>query len=346
MENPESNLKPQPTGGLKLMTVFIAVLALHVIVIGGFTVYHLLSAAGGDQDLALDKNHKDAKVLSDGAVSGDLPTGDAGSTDKTVPASTPPVDTATTTPPATPAAPVTDTTPAPAPVADAETVPAASATAPTPSGPIQHGPVISPPESLAPSAPVADSSSMAASPSTPDAAPATDGTPYVVKKGDSLAKIARLHHVSLAKLKASNSLSSDLLHIGQKMVIPDRTMTASAPASTTPAPEMDNMTAPADVTMPAPRPSHTMAKTTSGHHLYTVVKGDTLIKIARRFKTTPTAIMTANNMTDAARLSIGKKLRIPAGEMRSAAASAPISTPSEQPETKPGPKGQLANFVQ
>ena len=34
MDNKDSNMKPQQTGGLKLMTVFIAVLALHVLVIG------------------------------------------------------------------------------------------------------------------------------------------------------------------------------------------------------------------------------------------------------------------------------------------------------------------------
>src|SRR6202042_3742834 len=56
MDN-NSSMLPQQTGGLKLMTVFIAVLALHVLVIGGFTVYHLMSS-GGDADLALDKNHK------------------------------------------------------------------------------------------------------------------------------------------------------------------------------------------------------------------------------------------------------------------------------------------------
>ena len=62
MDNKES--KPQQTGGLKLMTVFIAVLALHVLVIGGFTVYHLMSS-GGDADLALDKTHK---LKADGTV--------------------------------------------------------------------------------------------------------------------------------------------------------------------------------------------------------------------------------------------------------------------------------------
>ena len=74
-----------------------------------------------------------------------------------------------------------------------------------------------------------------------------------------------------------------------------------------------------------------------------MVKGDTLIKIARRFRTTPTAIMAANNLTDAGRIGIGKKLKIPSGESRSAATSVPASAPAE---SKAVPKGQLANFVQ
>ena len=61
MDNNDSNTKSQQTGGLKLMTVFIAVLALHVVVIGGFTVYHLMSG-GTDADLVtIDKSKKDAK---------------------------------------------------------------------------------------------------------------------------------------------------------------------------------------------------------------------------------------------------------------------------------------------
>src|SRR5471032_616564 len=66
MDN-NDNLKPQQTGGLKLMTVFIAVLALHVVVIGGFTVYHLMSGGSSDSDLATtDKTHK--ALTADGTM--------------------------------------------------------------------------------------------------------------------------------------------------------------------------------------------------------------------------------------------------------------------------------------
>ena len=41
------------------MTVFIAVLALHVVVIGGFTVYHLMS--GGSTDTDMTDERQDAQ---------------------------------------------------------------------------------------------------------------------------------------------------------------------------------------------------------------------------------------------------------------------------------------------
>lgn len=50
------------------------------------------------------------------------------------------------------------------------------------------------------------------------AAPAAAGE-YVVKSGDSLAKIAHKHGTTVAALKQANNLSSDNLKIGQKLVL-------------------------------------------------------------------------------------------------------------------------------
>ena len=395
MENNESNLKPQPTGGLKLMTVFIAVLALHVLVIGGFTVWHLLNPPSTDTDLA-DKNHKGAKIVSDATLSGDVsstdgtatttPANAAGTPSATTPATDATAE-ATTDNAATPAT-TTDattiTTPAAAPAATASTSDAlqpkpgntplmvspppddassiaASPTSETPSGPLRHGPVINPPDNLAPPADAGSTAlNTATTPTTPTpidgATPVADGTPYTVRKGDSLARIAHRHHVALAQLKTANSLTSDRLSIGQKLVIPNRaeklaTADASEAAS---APTMSATdTADAGTTAPAvstastgttPKHLHLHKTTASGHHLYTVVKGDTLMKIARRFHTTSGAIMVANNITNASRLSIGKKLHIPAGESRSAAASVRETAPTER-ESKTSAHGQLANYV-
>ena len=391
MENNESNLKPQPTGGLKLMTVFIAVLALHVLVIGGFTVWHLLNPPSTDTDLASDKNHK-AKIVSDATLSGDVTSTDGTATDKSAnAAATPSITTsgtdataeATTDTPVTPA-PTTDATSTPAatpapttttaatsdvlqpkpgneplmvspPPDDASSI-AASPTSETPSGPIQHGPVINPPDNLAPPTDASSTASTTPTTTTPidGATPVADGTPYTVRKGDSLARIAHRHHVALAQLKTANSLTSDRLSIGQKLVIPNRaeklattdaSEAASAPTVSS-SDTTDSTTAPSVATASIgakPEHLHLHKTTASGHHLYTVVKGDTLMKIARKFHTTSGAIMAANNITNASRLSIGKKLHIPSGESRTAA-SARETAPTER-ESKTAAHGQLANYV-
>jgi len=173
----------------------------------------------------------------------------------------------------------------------------------------------------------------------------------VVKPHDSLAKIAHLNHTSVAKLKAANSLNSDLLHIGQKLMIPNKSTLAAGTVATTTAP-----TAAASATIPSasvPVASTTVAAATTtapalSHNLYTVVKGDTLTKIAHKFKTTPSALMTANNITDPAKLSIGKKLKIPAKEARSAKNTEPAGTEPVQGPIKvsTAKTAQLANVEQ
>lgn len=46
-------------------------------------------------------------------------------------------------------------------------------------------------------------------------------TTYFVKKGDSLEFIAKKYRINLNNLKKANSLTSDLIYVGQKLVIPN-----------------------------------------------------------------------------------------------------------------------------
>jgi LysM repeat protein len=344
MENNESNLKPQSTGGLKLMTVFIAVLALHVLVIGGVTVYHLMSGGSTDTDLT-DAKGKDAKIASDGSVvmdsqaaEGSQPSDKTASTEGTTPAieQTTPADTA--------GAPA----PAPAPVATASTPTAATPT----------GPVVTPPPALAPT-PIttAETTEPAAAPPLEPEAPAApaSGITYVVKMNDTIEKIAHKHHTTVTKLKSANGLNGEVLHVGERLIIPGKTAVAAIPASdlSTPTNLSGSPTmAPEEPAAPAP--------VSSSHHTYTVVKGDTLSKIAHKFHTTTKALIAANNITDPAKLSIGKKLVIPGHGAQTATMSkpTPVSTPVPAPAPAPAAiqpapaktaaqtTGQLANFVQ
>ncbi len=384
MENNESNMKPQQTGGLKLMTVFVVVLALHVVVIGGMTTYYLLKGGSADSELVTDKTHKGLKANPDGtlAIDGQMPD----STDKSGTAST----AATPAPDASAGTAASTSTPTPAPDQTASSdassatptpvveTPAPVVTTPTPvttpsstpatttpaivttsslnpgaetTPPVQNGPVITPPASLAPP------------PDVTQITPAIAGTPYVVKSHDSFAKIAHKNHVSVTDLMAANSLTSNKLSIGQKLIIPAKTPAATA-STTVPAmvPAVTDVattavpTTPVSISTPVSAPvkekkaksvataktSTTLTKGTLDHHLYTIVKGDTLTKIAHKFKTTPAALMTANNITDPTKLGIGKKLVIPSKETH----TAKVNEPATEPAKAKASAAQLANNVQ
>lgn len=145
-----------------------------------------------------------------------------------------------------------------------------------------------PPQTSAP--PVAVTAPLV--PETPPPPPVVpaDAAEYSVVKGDYLERIARNHHVSLkAIIEANPGIEPTKLKIGQKIRIP----AAAAPAASA-VPE----TAPAG------------AGAGTGEQVYTVKSGDTLIRIARHFGTTPKAISAANSLKTTS-IKVGQKLKIP-----------------------------------
>lgn len=65
----------------------------------------------------------------------------------------------------------------------------------------------------------------------------TGGNVYVVKKGDTLGKIAKEHGTSARAIKAVNSLATDRINVGQKLTLPDKSVTpVPVPTPTTVAP--------------------------------------------------------------------------------------------------------------
>jgi LysM repeat protein len=97
---------------------------------------------------------------------------------------------------------------------------------------------------------------------------------YIVQKGDNLWSIAKRFNVSVTAIKEANNLTTDLLSIGQRLIIPGLVP-----------PSLEEVT-------------------------YIVQKGDTLYSIARRYETTTSAIMNLNNLTSSL-LSVGQRLKIP-----------------------------------
>lgn len=94
---------------------------------------------------------------------------------------------------------------------------------------------------------------------------------YVVKAGDTLWGIAKQYQTTVAELKKVNNLTSNLISIGQKLLIP-----------------------------PSTKPSS---------QIYIVQKGDTLWDIAQKYQTTVAKLKQINNLTSDL-LSIGQKLNI------------------------------------
>ncbi len=95
---------------------------------------------------------------------------------------------------------------------------------------------------------------------------------YIVQSGDTLYSIARKYNTSVDSLKSLNNLTSDILGVGQVIRIP--------------------------------------SDAAANYITYTVVKGDSLYAIARKYNTTVDAIKTLNNLTSNI-LQIGQILKIP-----------------------------------
>ncbi len=111
-------------------------------------------------------------------------------------------------------------------------------------------------------------------------APTTStGTTYKVVKGDSLSKIATNHKVTVAELKSWNDLKSDLIQIGQILMVskPKTTTTTNTTTTSTTAKVIRE---------------YTLKSTTT----YKVVKGDSLSKIATKYKTTVAELKSLNNL--------------------------------------------------
>lgn len=95
---------------------------------------------------------------------------------------------------------------------------------------------------------------------------------YIVKSGDSLYSIAKKFNISVDELKRVNNKTSNLLSIGEKLIIPDSSIL--------------------------------------NYINYIVVPGDNLYSIARKYNTTVNAIREVNNL-NSTMLSIGMTLKIP-----------------------------------
>jgi LysM repeat protein len=112
---------------------------------------------------------------------------------------------------------------------------------------------------------------------------------YTVVKGDSLLRISSRLHVTLAELLAANKLTrTSVILPGMQLVVPPGGTLPAAPSTPTPAPAVPTVK-------------------------YTVVKGDSLIRISLKLNVTLTQLLAANGLTKQSVIHAGMQLVVPAG---------------------------------
>ncbi|HEY52405.1 MAG TPA: LysM peptidoglycan-binding domain-containing protein [Caldilineae bacterium] len=125
------------------------------------------------------------------------------------------------------------------------------------------------------------------------------GKVHVVRRGDTLAKIALRYGVSVTALARANKLrNANLIYVGQRLWIPTKNSAASS-----------RNTQPAASAAPG--------------SVHVVRRGDTLAKIAQRYGVSISALRQANNIRNINRIYVGQRLRIPGRAAQKQAASAP-----------------------
>ncbi len=189
--------------------------------------------------------------------------------------------------------------PAPGPVADDDR----GFYAPTPPPEIVRVPTPAPAPDLTPT-PIAQYTEQLG-PVTPAGPAPTPAAPmsvmYEVKSGDSWSSIAKYNHVSISDLVKANSPKYSLGTILQpKMQL--KSPSAAAPSPTT-------------------------VTATGDDHLYKVLRGDSLAKIASSNHTTTKAIQEANGMGTSTAIREGQMLKLPTASAAPATNPAAAATP-------------------
>jgi LysM repeat protein len=141
----------------------------------------------------------------------------------------------------------------------------------------------------------------------------TPASTYTVVRGDSLSKVAKKNHTSVAELMKTNHLTnSSILNVGQKLIIPGKTPEGAAPGN------LEPVVAGAS---------------------YTVKPGDTLASIAHRCGSTTAELKKTNNL-QSDYVQVGRELKLPAGSAPVAAEAAPGG-----PVSVKAPEGALTHEV-
>jgi peptidoglycan DL-endopeptidase LytE len=120
------------------------------------------------------------------------------------------------------------------------------------------------------------------------------GTSYTVKAGDTLWSISQTNHISVSDLKSWNHLSSNTIYVNEKLLLVAPTISATQPASS--------------------------------NGSYTVISGDTIYGIAKKYNMTIAQIKSLNGLTTDL-IHVGQVLKVSGTvSVTSKTLAAPVST--------------------
>jgi LysM repeat protein len=162
---------------------------------------------------------------------------------------------------------------------------------------------------------------------------------YQVKKGDTIEKIALMHHTTVRSIRTLNNLKpNDPMYAGRKLKVPVEKPDEDLPAEPVASAKGEKPAAKKTVvTEPA-------QKLTT----YRVKKGDTLDKIASRYDTTTAELLKLNNMKLKDPLWVDRKLKVPVAEKekgRDAAAEKKAAVKPKKPVTYVVKKGDTLEKI-
>ena len=301
------------SGGGRLSTIFFVVLGLHVLVILGIGAFHLLRGDSSQPQIASAEEQPAQAVESSAALQ---PSGFAQG------CAQPPGDMQSAYPAGAPVNNGAAVMGQPGAVQVAQPAVVQSQVPVQQASQVQAVQSMSawnqPQQTVQPIAatrvmPMNQNSASAAVPS------AQSQTTYTVAKGDTLTRIARKTQSTVQKLREANELKSDMLKIGQKLIVPSASQTEVASHST-----QQQVTAPTFAAQPPAAPA-TPAGTSAplspsadnaGYSVHKVAKGETLSKIARTYNTTASNLAKINQITDPTKLRIGAEIKVPAQTAR------------------------------
>uniref|UniRef100_UPI00402B1A1C LysM peptidoglycan-binding domain-containing protein n=1 Tax=Plesiomonas shigelloides TaxID=703 RepID=UPI00402B1A1C len=149
---------------------------------------------------------------------------------------------------------------------------------------------------------------------------------HVVKRGETLTRIAEQYDTDVATLKRLNRMKSGELLVGQKLKLPSAASSSAEVTESRPRPPVVDQ----------PEPVVESRAAASATTVHTVTRGETLLRIAEKYDTTLAELRSLNNLKRD-QVNVGQKLKVPSGK----AASAPVSSKSAPDSSKVPSRGKL-----